>query len=440
MMILYTLLVSFLPGQTTIPDDITSLVAVAQDCAIRRVGGRDIELCDLAPAFGRAADLARQIPDGWLDWGQRTGGHLRIPAGQWWLSHRVDLCQSWHVEGTGPGGMAAPTRIYVPHSSGGFRQAPYGWCESQGLGQGGASLIERLALIEATGTTATPTTAPVYGVEINGGLHLRGVYIRGFVQGVRVSADHNRIPASNANGWRLTDVRIEHSEHAGLSVSGGDANTGLALAPNTVVTCKRGSAWKPLLGDCAPQVYQDYLGSTIVGAHASNSNDENSGENFPNYRFTGNSQRSVCLGCYSESDAVRPVNAPFTTWIGGIANPIGGLYLRGPLASALSISNAGDPSNAVTLRMGALASAGTALEIVPSGGLMTQPLRLKAEQGTRSWRLDVANLNSAVALRIGGATAAVGGYGGVTAPKGIRLGVSNKLVATSTSGKVVVAP
>lgn len=421
--VLAVIVIGALPGEAP-SYRLTEWIA-ATDCKIRRVGAEDLELCDLAPALARVAlDYRERVPAGWLGYGTRSGPAIQLAAGRWWLDVAVRFCRQIALTGAGGGDWGAGSVIYAPKGGSGLRVAAYDECDAEGLGGGGqGSIIERLALVEATGASVTSSLS--WAISLEARAEIRDVFINGFVQGVRISADHNRAPPTNANGWRLWNVVAQNQEHAGLFVDGGDANAGTAVAPNFTGACRRGSYWVPRLGEsCADFVMSDFLGGTLIGARASGSFDVETGANFPNYVFEGGSQKAVCLGCYSETDAVPPVLAQHTIWIGASALAgEGGYRQAGQIASGLQLSNDRDPANKVAVYLGSASTVGgAAIELVPSGGVLSYPLRLKAEPATKSWRVDVANLNSGVALRIGGAIDAQGSYGGVTFPKPVYLG------------------
>lgn len=426
-----------LPGEDAVYK-ISAFVDVSKDCKPRHVGAADPVLCDLTPAFKDIEEAIRtNVPRGWAGYGTRSGGQVVLPAGRFWLSAPVRFCRGMLVSGAGGGDWGAATVLYTPYASSGFRIAGYDECMKAGLGGGAqGTVLERFALIEATGVS--DTTTPNFGIVMEARSELRDVWVNGFVQGVRASADHNRTPITNVNGWRLYNVNITNTRHAGLFVDGGDANVGMALMPNVTSGCQRATEWKATLGPCANFVISDFLGSTIVAAHSSNSHDSTSGENFPNFLFEGASQRGVCLGCYSESDSLPPVLAPQTMWLGNTAmSGIGGYRQAGSLASGIQYLNNRDPANIVSTRMGDMAAPSTGLELVPSGGAMTYPLRLKSENAKKCWRVDVANLNAGVALRIGGTVDAPGGWGGMSIPLPLRL---NSAPLIGPAGTPMIVP
>lgn len=428
-----------LPGLQPGPYKLEQWVDRSVDCVgTHRVAGKNLAICDYAPAFDRIfLDVSTNLGSvdfDWLGYGDKTGTRIEVPAGLLWLSHTVQICRQMIIQGVS-GGFGGATGFYTPHSSGAFKISYYDECVAAGLGEGGTDTIIRdMNILEANG--ADPTTQLVAGIQMDSRARLENLYIYGFVQGVRISADVTRTPRTNANGWGLYNVQVTNPEHAGIYVDGGDANIGLALQPNVVGGCIRGSYWSPTLGPCADHVYSDFLGSTVIASHASGSYDHTTNVNFSNFIGSdGASARGVYLGMYSENDAELPAFGPVAMCIGNTCKTgIGGHREVGDYMSSVQIVNDKDPLNVVTVTMGSLASGGSAIEFKPSGPngtTMTQPLRLKADPTNLRWRADVGNLNPGSVL-IGGAAAATGGFGAVTFPLADSIGSAAIQMQVST--------
>jgi hypothetical protein len=84
---------------------------------------------------------------------------------------------------------------------------------------------------------------------------------------------------------------------------------------------------------CAGQVFSDFLGSTVIAAHTSNSNGHRG------YRINAASGRGVCLGCYLESNQQPGLLSQNAIAIGGMWGP-------GPWHGGLSIGPTGRLWNA----------------------------------------------------------------------------------------------
>ena len=435
-------------GNTPLPGEqpsyqITDHV-LPEDCEIRRVGAKNINLCDLSAAFGRVETDIRARLDAvdfdWLGYGDHTGSVVNIPPGLWWLETPVRICRQMHISGAS-GGNGGATFLFVPKGGSGFHFSYFDECVEAGVGEGASgSLVENLNLYEATGTLTTSIASSAFWVE-DTFVEIRNVQTYGFVQSIRISADHLRTPRTNANGWKVSNVSLVNPEHAGLFVDGGDANAGLASSVNLVGGCVRGSTWKNSLGPCASLVSSEQIGSTYLAIQASRSYDTTTGENFGNYFYDGDGQKSICVGCYSEADNVLPVLAPNVMAIGmhGLGFT-GGFRQAGPVMSGLQITNQISATNKVTTNLGDKANyAGTGIEFKPAGGLMTQVLSLNADPANKRWRLDVGHLGSGVALGIGGTSDAQGGYGGVTVPKNLSLGAFPYTAMGTTTGTPAIS-
>lgn len=387
--------------------DIREQVIQVQDCKIFRVGAKDETLCDLSPAFKRIEDAIRAtLPVGWLGYGTRTGAQVTIPPGRFFISTPVRFCRQMTVRGAGGSYPGAITTVYTPKGGSGFRFAHAAECTAAGLGMGSmGSVIEELAIIEATGPV--PNSHLSWGILLEADATVRNVWTNGFVQGVRISADVTRKPATAASRWRLFNVIAIYPEHAGIYVEGGDANAGLGEASSVVHGCDKGSTWISSLGACADIIDNSLIGNTWVAMHASGSVDSTTGVNFPNYALGvgKDGQKTVCVGCYSESDNSPPLMGKHAMVLGQQAMTfVGSGYAQaGERANGISYVNSKDAANAVTTNFGTQSAAGAGLEMVPSGGTLptAAALRIKAEPSTKTWRTDVQNNNLAVAFRIG---------------------------------------
>lgn len=419
--------------------NIRNFVQAETECAIYRIGGQDVSMCDVAPAFGRIEDdiilSFDPIEFDWLGYGDRTGAPVYIPPGTWRISQEVRLCRQMLITGAG-GGNGGATMIYAPHSVSGIRFAYYDECVAAGVGEGaGGSTMEQLNLYELPGPIAT--TVPSFGVSIEDAfVTVRHVQTYGFVNAFRISADHTRLPKTNANGFELQHISIKASEHAGVLADGGDANAGLGTTVNVSTGCTRGSYWQSTLGDCADIVESSFLGNTWVAAQASGSVDATTGVNFPNISTDGLSQRASFLGLYSEVDLMPPSFANQTSVLGGTAKDgIGGHREQGDWTSSVIYENAGDPANIVTTRFGAAAAPAAAFEVAAPSTAVAQPMRLKLDSANHQYIWNEANTGSGNFMKVAAVTSAPQGLGAITFPLPLSLGGTPTIpmqVVTST--------
>lgn len=102
----------------------------------------------------------------------------------------------------------------------------------------------------------------------------------------------------NANNWVMNSVRSTRNDGSGVFVDGTDSNAGVG----TAVDGSTNGAWG---------IYDSsFLGNTWVGCHvASNTGGA--------YRTEGSSNRTVMVGCYSESGEPASDMAPMTLVVGG---------------------------------------------------------------------------------------------------------------------------
>ncbi len=294
--------------------------------------------------------------------GARGGCRFELPAGDLLLTRTIRICRQHDIVGQGGRFWGARTRIQTQGSYTAFHFDYADACRlgEEGGGGGGGSLSD-LAII---GTLGASRTKPSFGVLVEAGrVRLERLYIARFVQGIRISADVHRSPRTNANVFRVLDVRIDSNEHAGIFIEGGDANAGLLTLPDVAGNCAYASRW-PSLGDCHNIVERSFLGSTVIAGHTSTCIDFETAKVCRGYEFSGSSNRGVCLGCYSESNQTLGHLAPNTVAVSGLGGWEGpGLWILGTQLSSLRVRNDRDPENVVIFEAGRLAPAGTAWQV-----------------------------------------------------------------------------
>lgn len=412
-MLLAALLIAALPG-TRPAIDLAAHVA-PDDCGpalrSRMPDGSRPTVCDLVPAFGRAVAACEASIAYVPAEARRPACVLTLPPGEFELSRPLRFTRPVVLSGAGGAHWASPTLIRTRTSTHAIVVEP----------TAAGSVVEGLALVSGQSSHATLTA----GVDLRGRATLERLWIRLFVVGVHVSADVGRTPPSNANGSRLRGLVIDRTEGPAVIIRGGDANDVSIVEIETAQACERGSWWSgrgELLGrPCAAVLDRSFLGVSIWAAHTASSRDRETGARFAGYDLGGDSTRTICAGCYSESDQTPSSVGRQSIAIGGIGAWTGlGLRVEGPRLSSLLVTSPPLPTGgAVDLAAGAITAPGVGLELrgagIPGAGVDTwRPLRVVAEPGRRAWRVDVAGSNTAVPLRVGATASADRGLGALT--------------------------
>lgn len=397
------LLISGLPGERT-DIDVAALVNEAEECKSQSYGGHTFVGCDIAPAMERAVSLCRSQLDVYDTASMPC--NYDVPLGLWFWTKKVDVCAgriNFH-------GSRVRTSFITP-----IRFPGHGYCQSIGWPQGSPDVGISDVDLEPLGSI--PVGTLVYGLEVSKPARIDRVKVRRFTQGIRIIGWADApIPAekSNANGFHLTDVSIAESQHTGIWIDGPDTNVGLIERSRVTRSCDD-AVELAALGACADIVDGSFLGITLIATNTGYAQDHYPlGPVYPGY-ILGDSanSRSVCVGCYAEGGYENSVAAENTNVLGGIAAWDGtGGVIQGYQMQSLEITN-GDNTAKVSFGKKAT-SAGTAMMITPIGfSIVTQPLRFKMNAATNSMLIDVANLGTAQALRIGMNANAVGGAGGL---------------------------
>lgn len=248
------------------------------------------------------------------------------------IASTIDVCRPVRLEGCAGLHDAARTKIVARTTTTAIAFRYRWWCEGRGLGGGaeGAEL-ERVTLSEHR-----RPPSPIYraGVLLEAQARLERVGVRGFGVGVLIDAGSKRggglgaEGSSNANSWRLDEVWIDSTDHAGVVARGPDSNAGLGLGVSVTHACSRAAAiersiaeglawrWPAALPACAGISDDSFLGNTWIGPHVARPRDE-AGVPRPAYLGGGDNQRSVWLGAYAEEDAALSVDARNGLALGG---------------------------------------------------------------------------------------------------------------------------
>lgn len=401
-MMILALLLSVLPGEKP-AFDVAAFVDTEVDCPVRRYGGRDEPMCDLAPAAERALAACYARVSTWA--GDRdVPCDLDWPTGTFVLSRTVEACHSVRFRGYGTKlltlGEITPM-YFVGHAA----------CTASGRPKATGSAISGIILQPFA---ATSTNTITYGILAEAPLEIDRVQIRGgYTQGIRISAGSGRSPASLANRWRLDGVSVQGAHHVGVWVDGEDTNVGLALGASSAGNCLKATPLAASLGPCSEIHEGSFLGSTWIAAHAAYAEALHPNVPVPYIMGDSGNSRSVCIGCYAEDPGVGVV-ANNANILGGKSVWSGFPIIQGTVFRGAEFTNDNDPANIVTLGLGRLATgSGVGFALSAAGWSGGTTLRLKVDRGLNAYRLDVGNLGSAQALRIGANSSAIGGAGGV---------------------------
>lgn len=358
-------------------------------------------VCNLTGAINRALDECNASPPN----STFAGCRIRIPAGEYVLDDTVVLCRQHHVFGDGGRGWGARTLIRVAPGVTAFRVATSDEClnpattprrnpDGSALASGDEppggnwSEISDLGIVSA-GCVSGCDADPFYGVQMHVRAALRRMWIRGFAQGVRISADvRTHRPTcdtvepgvdcrGNANLWLIEDVVVDGNQHAGVYVAGGDSNAGLGTMVSAVGNCE-GAAEFEELGECANIVDQSFLGSTWIATHTA-ANNATAGL-YPGYISSGDSQASAFVGPYSESNQKPSVLSTHSTSISGLSEwepNVLGLRIGGrDVHGHLRVHNLSDVNNQVYVEMGT-GTVGSFFGLHSVSMNSSKPLRLK---------------------------------------------------------------
>lgn len=415
-MLVALLLLAVIPGERPGPIALTEHVRVAEDCGpalrSRLSNGARPFVCDLAPAFARATEACARAVAYTPAEARPPACVLALPPGEFELSRPLRFVSPVVLRGAGGAHWATPTILRTRTSTHAIV------VEASAAG----SAIEGLALVSGQSSHATLTA----GVDVRGRAVLERLWIRLFVVGVQVSADVNRRPPSNANGSRLRALTIDRTEGPAVLVRGGDANDVSIVELETAQACERGSAWSgrpELVGaPCAAVLDRSFLGVSIWAAHTASSRDRETGARFAGYDLGGDSTRTICAGCYSESDQLPSNVGRQSIAIGGIGAWQGlGLRVEGPRLSSLLISSRplADGSG-VDLAAGVVAAPGAGIELRPLRSPSvpaSSVFRINLDSTRATWTADVAALGTAVAWRVAARSTPTLGLGTLEVPK-----------------------
>lgn len=243
---------------------------------------------DCLPALHLAMASAVQS-DGFV---YPSSGRIELPRGVVYLNGPLTLEKSVHLIGHGSGqqGGNFATTLKFPSNTKGI-VAKKG--DNSPLQYGADGSIIEGVLLKGSGTSSV-----AHGIEMECRIKLRDVTVERFGgNGISIVADvaSNR----NANLWEIDTASVIACGQHGLSVQGGDANSGVAKSVNVV-------------GNGGWGIYDSsFLGNTYIGCHA----DSNV---LGAYKSDNANARNVFLGCYSEGGQPASVIDHPSMVIGGM--------------------------------------------------------------------------------------------------------------------------
>ena len=355
------------------------------------------DLGDWAPAFRRAIDsfpVGAQYP---------VAGKILFGARVYRFASTLDIDRSVVLQGMGNPGWFGATVLEFDADVSGMIVHFLGTSPNDSRGRGSWSILRDL-VVRSAGTLGGVAD----GITLWDRATLENVYVTGFSGiGVRIDADVNRTPPTNANTWRIENVTIDGCGSHGLYLDGGDTNAGVANA----LTSSSNGGWG---------VYDSsFLGNTFVGvATATNG--------LGSFKVDSRNARTLLLNCYAESDQnPAEVIAPSVV-LGGIvpvADGFDALWMsaEGFMATfpngVQSVNDLG--SVAVTGRLGSPNVGNVAYELAQSGE-PSWPWRMEFDDSDQWWKMRWANVNQvAYALSV---SATAEGPGQFWMPNGFWLG------------------
>lgn len=222
-----------------------------------------------------------------------------------------------HLKGVAAQGVennfGYPTQFVFPPDIVGVRIQGYNNLDGAVTDPGGhGSILENIVF----SPRSTGTNPNAHGVFMGCKATIRNCQINNFSgHGLHLFGDVNIVafPGSQASVWRMDNLWCGNNKRSGIRVEGGDANVGLGEHINVIGNGEWG------IDDVG------FLGSTWSTCHAR-------GNVLGPYRGGGLNQRSLWLGCYSESGQ-PPAN--FTK----SAIVIGGLHAAGIVGDAVRITD-----------------------------------------------------------------------------------------------------
>lgn len=259
---------------------------------------------DWSPAFRRAIESFDQSR------GYAYGGRIVFGPRTYRFQKTIHLDRQVIIDGEGGSGWFGATQLHFDAGLNGIIVHHLNtWPDSPGLNSRGSWSVIRNVVIRAIGKDDEPTN----GITLLDRATIENVWVSSFSGvGILIEADVNQDPPTNANNWRINDVRIDNCDSHGLFVNGGDANGGVAIALDS----SSNGGWG--IFDSS------FLGNTYIGAHTAT--------NLGSYKSDNRNARNLFLNCYAELDQQPAEIEPPSMVLGGhltLSPDFNGIFMTG---------------------------------------------------------------------------------------------------------------
>lgn len=251
--------------------------------------------------------VSGQVPDVVVDYGAVGDGstddraviqqaldenrRVRLPAGNSFrLSAPLEIEAGVHILEGDSGVNSTGASLLVP-DAGQHGIIVHHANTSGGNGDGSWSTLRDFAIVPA-GKSGT-----AHGILALGRCYIERVGVAS-CSGHGIFVDGTSSSGGNANAWSISHCRVTACDGDGIFVDGTDANAGCGF----MVDSTGNTGWG--IND------DSFLGNTWIACHV---RDNDGGA----YRTNGSSNKTVLLGCYSESGEPASALAPQTLVLGG---------------------------------------------------------------------------------------------------------------------------
>lgn len=252
---------------------------------------------------------------------------VSVPHGIYRLTRPLRITKGVVLHGASGAGWGAATILRFDSGVGGVVVES---AESSGVGTSGGWSVLRDLRIEAVPASSAKEA---HGITLKSRARLQNVLVMWFSgDGIHIVAAQPE--GTNANSWAIDFCRSERNGRHGLFLDGADANAGVAVG----LDVSDNGGWGVF--------DSSFLGNTYVACHAS-------ANVLGAYKTDNPNQRSVFVGCYSESgypgSEVTWPSAVFGGMHGaGVVGGSGQLdgeqragLLKGPVGARVTIGNMG---------------------------------------------------------------------------------------------------
>jgi len=243
--------------------------------------------------------------------GYAFGGRIMFGPRTYRFQQTVHIDRQIILDGEGGLGWFGATQLLFDAGvSGIFVHHLNTWQNSPGANSRGTWSVIQNLVIRASGQNGSVAD----GITLLDRATIENVWVNNFSGiGVRIEADVNRTPPTNANTWRINNVLITECGSHGLWVNGGDTNAGVAIALDS----SSNGGWGVF--------DSSFLGNTYIGAHTATNL-------LGGYKSDNRNARNLFLNCYAESDQNPAEIEPPAMVIGGLlklSSQYNGVFLTG---------------------------------------------------------------------------------------------------------------